>query len=84
MFISVPIPVLGGAMMLMFGMFNGLVLSNLQVINLNSSRNLAAIGIAILAGVMIPYWVEHFPGDINTGKRCESVAYNYVACCDVT
>ena len=51
----------------MFGMFNGVVLSNLQVVNLSSTRNLAILGTSILFGLMIPYWVETNPDAINTG-----------------
>lgn len=52
----------------MFGMFNGVVLSNLQVVSLSSTRNLAIIGTAILFGLMIPYWLETNPDAIQTGK----------------
>lgn len=68
-FLIIPYPVLGGALVLMYGMFNGVVLSNLQVINLNSSRNLAIIGIAILFGMMVPYWLETTPDAIQTGSE---------------
>ncbi|XP_033728150.1 solute carrier family 23 member 2-like [Pecten maximus] len=67
-FISIPVPVLGGAMIIMFGMLNGIVLSNLQVVSLSSTRNLAIIGTGLLVGLMIPYWVEAFPDDVDTGN----------------
>jgi xanthine/uracil permease len=51
----------------MFGMFTGVVLSNLKVIDLSSSRNLAIIGTAIFAGLMVPYWIETFPKELQTG-----------------
>ncbi|XP_033763016.1 solute carrier family 23 member 2-like [Pecten maximus] len=70
-FITIPLPVLGGAMIVMFGMFNGIVLSNLQVISLSSTRNLAVIGASLLLGLMVPYWLEAFPDDLQTGS-----AYN--------
>ncbi|OWF35568.1 solute carrier family 23 member 2-like isoform X2 [Mizuhopecten yessoensis] len=70
-FITIPQPVLGGAMIVMFGMFNGIVLSNLQVVSLSSTRNIAIIGTSLLVGLMVPYWLETFPDDLNTGN-----AYN--------
>ena len=67
-FITIPYPVLGGALVIMFGMFIGVVLSNLQYVNLQSTRNIAIIGTSILIGLMVPYWVEKNPDGINTGK----------------
>ena len=67
-FVSIPYPVLGGALIVMFGMFNGVVLSNLQMVSLTSTRNLAIIGTAILFGLMIPYWLETNPDAIQTGS----------------
>ncbi|OWF38756.1 Solute carrier family 23 member 1 [Mizuhopecten yessoensis] len=67
-FITIPYPVLGGAMIVMFGTFNGVVLSNLAAVSLSSTRNLAIIGIAILTGLMLPNWIETNPDDINTGN----------------
>lgn len=66
-FVTIPYPVLGGALIVMFGMFNGVVLSNLQVVNLNSTRNLAVIGMSLLVGLMIPYYVENNQKEISTG-----------------
>ncbi|XP_065924793.1 solute carrier family 23 member 2 isoform X6 [Magallana gigas] len=67
-FLTIPYPVLGGALIVMFGMFNGVVLSNLQVVSLSSTRNLAIMGTAILFGFMIPYWLETNPDAIQTGS----------------
>ncbi|VDI69361.1 solute carrier family 23 (nucleobase transporter), member 1/2 [Mytilus galloprovincialis] len=67
-FLIIPYPVLGGALIVMYGMFNGVVLSNLQVVSLSSTRNLAIIGTAILFGLMIPYWLETNPDGIQTGS----------------
>lgn len=57
-FITIPHPVLGGALITMFGMFIGVVLSNLRYVCLSSTRNIAIIGTSILIGLMIPYWTE--------------------------
>ncbi|KAK3096305.1 hypothetical protein FSP39_025518, partial [Pinctada imbricata] len=68
-FLTIPYPVLGGALIVMFGMFTGVVLSNLQVVSLSSSRNLAIIGLSILFGLMIPYWIEKYPDQISLGSE---------------
>ncbi|VDI33047.1 solute carrier family 23 (nucleobase transporter), member 1/2, partial [Mytilus galloprovincialis] len=57
-FITIPHPVLGGALITMFGMFIGVVLSNLRYVCLSSTRNIAIIGTSILIGLMVPYWAE--------------------------
>ncbi|XP_019925114.3 solute carrier family 23 member 2 [Magallana gigas] len=67
-FLTIPYPVLGGVLFVMYGMFIGVVLSNLQVVSLSSSRNLAIMGTAILFGLMIPYWLETNPDAIQTGS----------------
>ncbi|XP_021341876.1 solute carrier family 23 member 2-like isoform X2 [Mizuhopecten yessoensis] len=87
-FITMPYPVLGGAMIIMYGMFNGIVLSNLHSVSLSSTRNLAIIGIAILVGLMVPYWLEKNPHDINTGNAYyDSIIKNLLAnpnlCCGI-
>ncbi|KAK3098015.1 hypothetical protein FSP39_015346 [Pinctada imbricata] len=66
-FITIPHPVLGGALITMFGMFIGVVLSNLQYVCLKSTRNIAIIGISILVGLVVPYWVELRPDVTFTG-----------------
>lgn len=67
-FICIPYPVLGGALITMYGMFTGVVLSNLHAVDLGSSRNLAIIGTSIFTGLMVPYWIEEFPEELSTGS----------------
>ncbi|KAJ8316860.1 hypothetical protein KUTeg_004764 [Tegillarca granosa] len=69
LFITIPYPVLGGVLIVMFGAFNGVVLSNLKAIDLSSTRNLTIIGISLLLGLMIPHWVTDYPNVINTGNQ---------------
>ncbi|OWF42907.1 Solute carrier family 23 member 2 [Mizuhopecten yessoensis] len=68
-FITIPYPVLGGVLIVMFGAFNGVVLSNLKYVDLSSTRNLAIIGTSLLVGLMIPHWVEAYNNAISTGNR---------------
>ncbi|XP_069101719.1 solute carrier family 23 member 2-like isoform X2 [Argopecten irradians] len=67
-FITIPYPVLGGTVLTMIGMFTGVVLSNLQFVSLKSNRNLAIIGISLILGLMVPYWMEQNPNGINIGN----------------
>ena len=75
-FISIPYPVLGGTIMTIIGVFVGVNLSNLGVVDLASTRNLSIIGMAVFAGRLIPEWVEQNKGVIQTGKalllQCEN------------
>ena len=41
---------------------------SVQTINLRSTRNLAIIGIALLLGLMMPYWITNNPEGVNTGS----------------
>ncbi|KAK3610441.1 hypothetical protein CHS0354_016618 [Potamilus streckersoni] len=66
-FITIPYPVLGGALISIVGVFIGVILSNLHEVSLTSTRNLAIIGVSLLIGVMVPYWIEKYPDDILTG-----------------
>lgn len=50
-FITIPYPVLGGVQIIGFGIFMGLVMSNLQYIDMQSTINLAIIGVSTLLGL---------------------------------
>lgn len=67
-FIAIPYPVLGGALIVMFGMFVGVALSSLQVVDLKSTRNLAVLGIAVIVGLLMPFWIEKRKDSISFGK----------------
>ena len=59
----------GGALITMYGMFTGVVLSNLKAVDLGSSRNLAIIGTSIFTGLMVPYWIEEYTDELYTGRK---------------
>nr|KAI8755909.1 solute carrier family 23 member 2-like [Biomphalaria glabrata] len=67
-FIAIPYPVIGGSSLISMGIFIGVVLSYLQTVDLNSQRNLAIIGTALLIGMMLPYWITNNPQAIDTGS----------------
>jgi nucleobase transporter 1/2 len=68
--VTIPYPVVGGLQVVGFGIFIGLVFGNCQYIDMNSTRNLAIIGISVLWGLVIPYWSKQAGDDvINTGMN---------------
>uniref|UniRef100_A0A8B9K6E4 Solute carrier family 23 member 1 n=1 Tax=Astyanax mexicanus TaxID=7994 RepID=A0A8B9K6E4_ASTMX len=67
LFASLPDPVLGGMFCTLFGMITAVGLSNLQSVDLNSSRNLFVLGFSMFSGLMLPNYLETHPGSIKTG-----------------
>ncbi|KAA0724449.1 Solute carrier family 23 member 2 [Triplophysa tibetana] len=66
-FITIPDPVIGGMFLVMFGMIAAVGISNLQYVDLNSSRNLLILGFSTFSGLVLPTWFHSNPGIINTG-----------------
>ena len=66
-FVTIPYSVVGGMQIINFGVLIGVMLSNLQFIDLQSKRNLAIIGISMLVSMMMPHWIQTTPNAINTG-----------------
>lgn len=56
--------------MVMFGMITAVGISNLQFVDLNSSRNLFILGFSVVFGMALPYWLSkpENKGIINTGN----------------
>ncbi|XP_033731827.1 solute carrier family 23 member 1-like [Pecten maximus] len=65
--VMLPDPVLGGIVVISFGMVTSVGLSNLQFVDLSSGRNLCIIGSSLLIGLMAPKYLNDNPGVINTG-----------------
>nr|XP_054767362.1 solute carrier family 23 member 1-like [Lytechinus pictus] len=57
-FVTIPDPIVGGMFFVMFGMVAAVGLSNLQYVDLNSSRNIFVLGFAIFSGLCVPSWIE--------------------------
>ncbi|XP_030645635.1 solute carrier family 23 member 2 [Chanos chanos] len=68
-FITIPDPVIGGMFLVMFGMIAAVGISNLQYVDLNSSRNLLILGFSTFSGLVLPTWFHSNPGLINTGIK---------------
>ena len=66
-FITIPYSVLGGMMMINFGVLIGVMLSNMQFIDMSSTRNLAIIGMSMLVSLMLPHWINTTDDPIYTG-----------------
>ena len=67
LFASLPDPVLGALFCTLFGMITAVGLSNLQFVDLNSSRNLFVLGFSIFFGLMLPSYLKKNP--LVTGKH---------------
>jgi len=67
LFVTIPNPVVGGVFMVMFGMVTAVGVSNLQYVDLNSSRNLFVFGFSFFLGLSFPQWLKNNTEVINTG-----------------
>ncbi|XP_072230582.1 solute carrier family 23 member 1 [Leuresthes tenuis] len=67
LFASLPDPILGGMFCTLFGMITAVGLSNLQLVDLNSSRNLFVLGFSMFFGLTLPTYMDTHPNSINTG-----------------
>ena len=66
-FALMPDPVIGGMFWTLFGLIVSVGLSNLQYVNLNSSRNLFVLGFSLFNGMVVPFWLKKNPDAIDTG-----------------
>ncbi|XP_064614434.1 solute carrier family 23 member 1-like [Liolophura sinensis] len=69
LFVTIPTLVVGGMFMITFGMVASVGLSNLQFMDLNSSRNLFILGFSIFFGLSLPDWISKNPTAIQTGSE---------------
>ncbi|XP_078453457.1 solute carrier family 23 member 1 isoform X1 [Lampetra planeri] len=61
LFASLPDPILGALFCTLFGMITAVGLSNLQFVDMNSSRNLFVLGFSMFFGLTLPSYVEQHP-----------------------
>nr|XP_031530463.1 solute carrier family 23 member 2-like isoform X3 [Vicugna pacos] len=66
-FATIPTPVIGGMFLVMFGVITAVGISNLQYVDMNSSRNLFVFGFSIYCGLAVPNWVNKNPEKLHTG-----------------
>ncbi|XP_032914597.1 solute carrier family 23 member 1-like [Catharus ustulatus] len=67
MLASIPIPVIGGMFLVMFGVIAAVGISNLQYTDMNSSRNIFIFGFSLFAGLTIPHWASKNSTLLETG-----------------
>ncbi|XP_043925778.1 solute carrier family 23 member 1 [Protopterus annectens] len=67
LFASLPDPILGGLFCTLFGMITAVGLSNLQFVDMNSSRNLFVLGFSMFLGLTLPNYLDANPNAIKTG-----------------
>jgi len=65
-FLTIPTPIVGGIFCVMFGMITAVGLSNLQFVDLNSTRNLFVLGFSIFFSLVLPQWIKKNPGLVFT------------------
>ena len=53
--------------LIILGLIVAVGISNLQYVNMNSSRNLFVFGFSFFFGLALPVWITDNPGSINTG-----------------
>ena len=61
LFTTIPNPIVGGMYCAMFGMIVAVGLSNLQFVDLNSTRNLFILGFAFFMGLSVPEYFASNP-----------------------
>ncbi|XP_076439536.1 solute carrier family 23 member 1-like [Babylonia areolata] len=69
LFTTIPEPIVGGVFLTMLGMVTAVGISNLQFVDLNSTRNLFILGVSIFLGICLPKWMALHPGVIDTGSQ---------------
>ena len=70
LFVTIPEPIIGGIFSVMFGIITAVGLSNLQFVDLNSTRNLFILGFSLFFSLVLPKWmeIEENQKSINTGS----------------
>ncbi|KAJ1357555.1 hypothetical protein KIN20_015729 [Parelaphostrongylus tenuis] len=58
---SIPDALIGGVLTIGVSMIAGVAMSNLQLIDLNLTRNLSIIGLSVIMGLVVPFHIERSP-----------------------
>ncbi|CAG7834205.1 unnamed protein product [Allacma fusca] len=67
-FISIPEPIIGGIFCVVFAIVTAVGLSNLQGVDLNSSRNIFILGFSLFFSMTVSQWMAAHPGVIKIGN----------------
>ncbi|KAM4521436.1 solute carrier family 23 member 1-like [Odontesthes bonariensis] len=68
-FTTIPMPVVGGMFLIMFGVISAAGISNLQFTDMNSSRNIFVFGFSMFSALVIPNWIIKNPDYLKTGIK---------------
>ncbi|XP_013379943.1 solute carrier family 23 member 2-like [Lingula anatina] len=64
---AIPDPIQGAIITLGLAMVISVGLSNLEFIDMRSSRNMAILGTSLMCGLLVPYWMRKNPTAVRTG-----------------
>ncbi|CAJ0957224.1 unnamed protein product, partial [Mesorhabditis belari] len=73
-FASIPDPLVGGILCLSMSAIAGVALSNLRMVNLNQTRNLAIMGLALIVGITVPKHFTKTP--VDSGNKTWDQVFN--------
>ncbi|KAK2172431.1 hypothetical protein NP493_959g00057 [Ridgeia piscesae] len=62
-----PEPIVGGMLIAGLGMVFSIGVSSAQHIDMAAPRNMFTLGVAIMLGICVPYWLEQNPDVVRTG-----------------
>ncbi|KAL5021110.1 hypothetical protein ScPMuIL_000265 [Solemya velum] len=65
---TLPEPVIGGKIIVGLGMMVSIAITTLKDVDIQSSRNMAILGISVYTGLVIPQFLEMHPDAIDTGN----------------
>jgi nucleobase transporter 1/2 len=69
-FSTIPDPVFGGVLFVLFASITSVALTNLAHVSVTSSRNVFVLGFSIFVGLSIPHWVTVQKGNVfETGSQ---------------
>ena len=71
LFMTIPEPIIGGIFCIMFGIITAVGLSNLQFVDLNSTRNLFVLGFSVFFGLTISKWAKSNPESLSFDQNNE-------------
>ncbi|KAK2172430.1 hypothetical protein NP493_959g00055 [Ridgeia piscesae] len=63
-----PEPIVGGMLIAGLGMVFSIGVSSAQHIDMAAPRNMFTLGVAIMLGMCVPYWLEQNPDVVRTGQ----------------
>ena len=78
LFVTIPEPIVGGLFCVMFGMVSSVGLSNLQFVNMNSTRNLFILGFSIFFGLALSKWVNANDSAFDMGPEASESLKSFI------